>query len=295
MALDILNVDHSAAIHNLFRPVSSESDIAFADSLETREDAETLISGPKRKQLEGQELIARDRMVLEHLHLVKATASSIRKNLPVHSDYEDLVQAGIVGLIDAVNKYDSEKQNSFPTYAKHRIRGAILDYLRKLDWASRDMRRRQKLVAAAVDELTTTLERTPSEIEVADKAGLNLTTCRVTMSDLRNGGPVSYSRFANDQEDRPIPEFASSVESRPDFICGREELRGVLAEAVKTLPEKHRKVVVMYYTNDMSMKEIGSALNINESRVSQIHKSALAKMAATLEANGIASHQAFID
>ena len=91
------------------------------------------------------------------LHLVKATASSIRKSLPVHADYDDLVQAGIVGLIDAANKYDADKQNSFPTYAKHRIRGAILDNLRKLDWASRDMRRRQKLVAAAMNELTATL------------------------------------------------------------------------------------------------------------------------------------------
>ncbi len=109
-------------------------------------------------------------MVLDHLHLVKATASSIRKNLPVHADYDDLVQAGIVGLIDAVNKFDAEKQNSFPTYAKHRIRGAILDNLRKLDWASRDMRRRQKLVAAAMNELTAILERTPSETEIADKA-----------------------------------------------------------------------------------------------------------------------------
>ena len=295
MALDILNVDSSAAIQNLFPPVLSESDIAFADVPEAGEDAQELRSAPKRHQPQGQELIARDRMVLDHLHLVKATASSIRKSLPVHADYEDLVQAGIVGLIDAANKYDAEKQNSFPTYAKHRIRGAILDNLRKLDWASRDMRRRQKLVAAAMNELTAILERTPSETEVADKLGMDLTTCRLTMTDLRNGGPVSSSRFANDNEDLPIPEFASGLETRPDFICGREQLRGVLAEAVKTLPEKYQKVVVMYYANDMSMKEIGSALSINESRVSQIHKAALAKMAVALEANGIASHQAFLD
>lgn len=285
MALDILNVDGSAAIHNLFHPSLSDAEIAFAE----------VPDAPKRNQSQGKELLARDRMVLDHLHLVKATASSIRKSLPVHADYDDLVQAGIVGLIDAANKYDAEKQNSFPTYAKHRIRGAILDNLRKLDWASRDMRRRQKLVAAAMNELTAILQRTPSEAEIADKTGMDLTTCRLTMSDLRNGGPVSSSRFANDQEDLPIPEFASGLETRPDFICGREQLRGALAEVLKTLPEKYQKVVVMYYANDMSMKEIGSALSINESRVSQIHKSALAKMAVALEANGIASHQAFLD
>lgn len=240
-------------------------------------------------------LADRDRTILDHLHLVKAIAFSIRGSVPVHMDLDDLAGAGVMGLIDAANKYDASKQVAFPTYAKHRIRGAILDSLRQLDWASRDMRRRQKLVAAAVNELTAILERTPSEIEIADKTGMDLTTCRLTMSDLRNGGPVSSSRFANDQEDLPIPEFASGLETRPDFICGREELRGALVEVLKTLPEKYQKVVVMYYANDMSMKEIGSALSINESRVSQIHKSALAKMAVALEANGIASHQAFLD
>jgi len=250
---------------------------------------------PKCNAAEGYDLAARDQAVLEHLHLVKATANSIRNGLPIHAERDDLMQAGVLGLIDAANKFDSNKQTSFSTYAKHRIRGAILDSLRKLDWASRDMRRRQKVVAAVVEQLTATLERTPSEAEVADKAGMDLRACRHAMTDLHNGGPVSSSSFTNDNQDFPAPDFAGGPETHPDFISEREQLRGFLAEVVKTLPEKYQKVVAMYYTNDMSMKEIGSALSINESRVSQIHKSALARMAAVLEARGIASHQAFID
>jgi RNA polymerase sigma factor for flagellar operon FliA len=226
---------------------------------------------------------------------VRTIAKSIQDRLPVHLDADDLVQAGTLGLIDAANKYNSQKQNTFSTYAKHRIRGSILDSLRKLDWASRDMRRRQKLVGAAIAELSVVLERSPSEMEVAEKLGMNVVACRVAMTQLHNGGPVSASGFSDDHKDLPLPEFVSASETQPDFMCGREEMRGFLDDAVKTLPERHQKVVFMYYAKDMSMKEIGCALQVNESRVSQIHKSALAKMGAVLKANGIASHQAFLD
>jgi RNA polymerase sigma factor for flagellar operon FliA len=240
-------------------------------------------------------LAERDRVVLEHLHLVKSIATNVRRSLPVHADFDDLVQAGMVGLIDAADKYNNEKQNSFATYAKHRIRGAILDSLRQLDWASRDMRRRQKLVAAAMNELTGMLHRNPSETEVADKTGMELGLCRQTMTDLRNGAPLSSSRFANGNDDLPVPDYPTTPDMQPDFICCREELRSVLDQVVNTLPERYKKVVVMYYQKDMSMKEIGAVLNINESRVSQIHKAALAKLAGTLEGYGTRSHQAFID
>ena len=249
----------------------------------------------KNNTPESSELIERDRAILEHLHLVKTIASSIRKTIPVHVDFDDLVQAGVMGLVDAANKYNEQKQACFPTYAKHRIRGAVLDSLRQLDWATRDMRRRQKLVSAAMTELSADLQRTPSEAEVADKLGMDLTTCRTTMNDLLCGGPVSSSRFKNDNEDLSAPEFPSGPETRPDYICGREQLHGVLDEIVKTLPERYQKVVVMYYSNEMSMKEIGRTLGINESRVSQIHKVALGKMAAVLGAKGIASRHAFVD
>ncbi len=238
-------------------------------------------------------LARRDRVVLEHLPLVKAIAVRVHENLPVHVDLDDLVHAGILGLFDAANKFNPEKQVVFPSYAKHRIKGAILDSLRQLDWASRDMRRRHKQVEAATRDLASTLQRAPTEAEVATKLGMDVERWRTMMLDLRNVGLVSASTRSNENEDLPAPDFPSKPETQPDSICARSQLKNVLGDAMKSLPERYQKVVVLYYTNEMTMKEIGGVLGINESRVSQIHKSALEKMNAALQATGITSSQAF--
>ena len=235
----------------------------------------------------------RDRVVLEHLPLVKAIAVRVHENLPVHVDLDDLVHAGILGLFDAASKYNPEKQVVFSSYAKHRIKGAILDSLRQLDWASRDMRRRHKQVEAATRDLAATLQRAPTEAEVAEKLGMDVERWRTMMLDLRNVGLISASTRSNEGDELPAPDFPSSPETQPDSICAREQLRSVLGVAMKTLPERYQKVVMLYYTNEMTMKEIGGVLGINESRVSQIHKSALEKMQTALQATGITSSQAF--
>jgi RNA polymerase sigma factor FliA len=241
----------------------------------------------------ASKLAQRDRIVLEHLPLVKAIAVRVHGNLPVHVDLDDLVHAGVLGLFDAANKYNADKQVAFSSYAKHRIKGAILDSLRQLDWASRDMRRRQKQVEAAANDLSATLQRAPTEAEVAEKLGVDVERFRTMMIDLRNGGPVSASSRSDENEELPAPDFPAKPETHPDSICAHEERRSVLGEAMKTLPERYHKVVILYYTNEMTMKEIGGVLGINESRVSQIHKSALEKMAAALQASGITSSRAF--
>ncbi len=235
----------------------------------------------------------RDKVILEHLPLVKAIAVRVHENLPVHVDLDDLVHAGILGLFDAVNKYDPEKQVAFSSYAKHRIKGAILDSLRQLDWASRDLRRRHKQVEAATRDLTAELQRAPTDLEVAQKLGVDESRWRQMMVDLRNVGLISASTRGHEGEDLPPPDFPSSPEFQPDIMCAREQMRLMLAEAMHTLPERYQKVVMLYYRSEMTMKEIGGVLGINESRVSQIHKSALEKMAVALEGAGITSAYAF--
>ena len=242
---------------------------------------------------QSAKLARRDRVVLEHLPLVKAIAIRVHENLPVHVDVDDLVHAGILGLFDAASKYNPEKQVAFSSYAKHRIKGAILDSLRQLDWASRDMRRRHKQVEAATRELAATLQRNPTEAEVAKKLGMDEERWRSMMLDLRNVGLVSASTRANENDDLPAPDFPCKPETHPDSICAQEQLRGVLGVAMKTLPERYQKVVSLYYTAEMTMKEIGGILGVNESRVSQIHKAALEKMQTVLQTNGITSSQAF--
>ena len=235
----------------------------------------------------------RDQIVLENLPLVKAIAIRVHENLPVHVDLDDLVHAGILGLFDAATKFDAEKMVSFSSYAKHRIKGAILDSLRQLDWASRDLRRRHKQLEAATRELAGELHRAPSEAELATKMGVDVERWRQMMIDLRNVGLVSASQRPADQEDLPAPDFPAAAELQPDNMCSQQQMRSALGEAMKVLPERYQKVVALYYTNELTMKEIGGMLGINESRVSQIHKTALEKMAVVLQEAGIRSSSAF--
>jgi len=242
---------------------------------------------------QAAKIARRDRIVLEHLPLVKAIAVRVHENLPVHVDLDDLVHAGVLGLFDAASKFNPDKQVAFSSYAKHRIKGAILDSLRQLDWASRDLRRRHKQVEAATRELAATLQRTPTESEIAQKLGVDVERWRQMMVDLRSVGLISASSRTAEHDDLPAPDFPSKPETQPDNMCSREQMRSVLGVAMKTLPERYQKVVFLYYTNEMTMKEIGGILGINESRVSQIHKSALEKMQVVLQANGIDSVHAF--
>jgi RNA polymerase sigma factor for flagellar operon FliA len=235
----------------------------------------------------------RDRVILDHLPLVKAIAVRVHENLPVHVDLDDLVHAGILGLFDAVRKYEPDKKVAFSAYAKHRIKGAILDSLRQLDWASRDLRRRHRQVEAATRELTAVLQRNPTEAELAAKMGVDLDRWRRMTTGMHCLGTVSYSGRRPELDDLPEPEFAARPETQPDRICAHGQMHEALWKAMKKLPERYRKVVVLYYEKDLTMREIGGVLGINESRVSQIHKVALEKMAGALESWGITSAAMF--
>lgn len=254
-------------------------------------ELEALVSQPSPDNQDPRAM--RDQVVVDHLPLVRAIAIRVHENLPVHVELDDLVHAGIMGLFDASGKYNPEKKVAFSSYAKHRIKGAILDSLRQLDWASRDLRRRHKQVEQVTRDLASTLHRNPTEAEIAAKMGVEVDRWRQMMLDLRNVGLVSASTRGSEHEDLPAPDFPSKPETQPDSMCAREQLRDMLGIAMKVLPERYQRVVLLYYTNELTMKEIGTQLGINESRVSQIHKSALEKMAGALQQAGIHSSQAF--
>ena len=244
----------------------------------------TSVSVRRPKQTQEQ----RDQIVLDHLSLVKAIAIRVHENLPVHVDLDDLIHAGVMGLFDAVTKYDGTKNVVFHSYAKHRIKGAILDSLRQLDWASRDQRRRQKQVESTTRDLASKLGRTPCDTEVANQLGVGLERWHRMQMEMRTISLVSTSPDPERDRDR-AQEFAATPEYQPDRMCERRQLQHTLARAIGTLPERYQKVVFLYYTNDMTMKEIGDRLGVNESRVSQIHKTALQKMAVVLQSEGIHS------
>ena len=229
--------------------------------------------------------------MLRHLPLVKAIALRVHDSLPVHVDLDDLIHAGILGLFDAAEKFDPGKHVVFQSYAKHRIKGAILDSLRQLDWASRDLRRRQKQMEGMVRELSTRLGRAPTEVEIAEGLGVDVSRWRHMSMELRVAGLLPAA--PRGPEDSMSMEFPAGPELQPDRICSRRQLRSMLGQAMATLPERYQKVVVLYYRGELTMREIGVLLGVNESRISQIHKSALQRMASSMHAAGIHSSAAF--
>jgi RNA polymerase sigma factor for flagellar operon FliA len=203
-------------------------------------------------------------VVTANLGLVRFIAARIASSLPVQIELEDLVQTGTLGLIDAVRRYDPSKGIPFPAYARYRIRGAILDALRALDWATRNQRKQRKAMA-----LETSVDGSPRR-----------ESRKLRFFSL--GPVVSLSSRHESQDELPAPDFPCCEELHPDRLYEAHEAQELVRKALEVLPERHRKVVLMYYSGDWSMRAIGRTLGVNESRVSQIHKSALDKMKRVL-------------
>jgi RNA polymerase sigma factor FliA len=236
----------------------------------------------------------RDRLVLEHLPLVRAIAVRVCENLPVHVELDDLMHAGVLGLFDAASKYDEGKQVTFRGYAKHRIKGAMLDSLRDMDWASRDLRKRHKKLEEVTRELASTIEGTPTEEQIAGKMGMDVKRWRRVAVELQVIGLVSASTRAPENENQSVPEFPATDQLNPDVLTGKGELHALLLSAMKGLSPPYQTVIRDYYVRGRTMRAIGETLNINESRVSQIHRAALERMAQNLQAEGIHSSEAIL-
>jgi RNA polymerase sigma factor for flagellar operon FliA len=233
-----------------------------------------------------------ERVLLEHLPIVRFLARRIHERLPQHVDIEDLVSAGVVGLMDAFSKFDPAKKVQFRSYAQFRIRGAILDSLRTLDWSPRELRRKGRAVEEAIRVLTARLGHAPGEGEVAAEMALELDEYQQLLGDLK--GLEIGTLHLERNEDSGEEELAY-IPGRPDedplFRCLRGELEERLAEAIQNLPDRERLVMSLYYYEEMTMREIGLALGVVESRVSQVHASAVVHLRAALK--DLAAHGAF--
>ena len=226
----------------------------------------------------------RDRLLLEHLPTVRYLARRIHERLPQHVELDDLVSAGVVGLIDAFNKFDHTKKVQFKSYAQFRIRGAILDSLRILDWSPRELRRKGRAVQDAIQALTQTLHRTPSEQEIAKEMNLGINDYQILLGDLKGLEIGSLNlEHTEDSGEEELAYVAGAPEDDPLFRCLQGEMRQCLIDAIEALPEKERMVLTLYYYEELTMKEIGLTLGVVESRVSQIHSSAVLRLRTTLQ------------
>lgn len=231
------------------------------------------------KEIDGEA----ERILVEHLPIVRYLARRIHERLPQHVDIEDLVSAGVLGLMDAFAKFDPHKKVQFRSYAQFRIRGAILDSLRTLDWSPRDLRRKGRAAEQAVRLLTSRLGRSPGEAEVAAEMRMGLDEYQSLLRELK-GLEIGtlHAEHSVDSGEEELAYIPGTPEDDPLFCCLRGELKQKLAAAIENLPERERLVMTLYYYEELTMREIGSALGVVESRVSQIHSSAVLHLRSAL-------------
>jgi len=227
----------------------------------------------------------RERTLMEQLPQVRYLARRIHERLPRHVPLEDLVHAGVLGLIDALHKFDRTKHVQFSSYAKFRIRGAILDSLREMDWSPRDLRRKARRLEDVNNRLSTELGRSPSEPELAAELGMELVEFQHLLGDLDKLeiGSLRIASFRDGKEDDLCEYLPNAPEDTPFYQCMRSEMKDLLARLIAELPEKERQVLALYYYEELTMKEVGAVLGVGESRVSQIHSMAVVRLRARME------------
>jgi RNA polymerase sigma factor for flagellar operon FliA len=226
-----------------------------------------------------------EQLILEQLPQVRYIARRIHERLPQHVQLEDLVHAGIVGLIDAVHKYDEAKNVQFKSYAKFRIRGAILDSLRELDWSPRDLRRKARAIEQASARLGTRLGRAATEAEIAAELEMDLADLQQVLGELGglDLGSLQIQSQTEDGDEDLCEYLPGDPESSPYYLCFQSELKKMLARSISRLSEKEQQVLSLYYYEELTMKEVGAALGVGESRVSQIHSLALLRLRTYLQ------------
>jgi RNA polymerase sigma factor FliA len=229
--------------------------------------------------------VNREQMVVELFPLVRKVALKMHRRLPAHVEVDDLVGEGALGLLDAVRKFDPRKRVKFESYARHRIRGAILDGLRTLDPASRDLRKKNKKVEKECRELQLKLGRAAGDEELAGALGVSLGGWHRVIQELQTTG-VDWLRPMQFIGPKQISEEALVDEKqRNQFdLCYCEERRAIMNRALLFLPERDRQIVFFYYTKEMTMKDIGRKLRVDESRVSQLHSAALVRLRSSVRA-----------
>lgn len=222
----------------------------------------------------------REKIILEYAPLVKTVAGRLSMYLGYNVEYEDLVSYGIFGLIDAIDKFDTLKEVKFETYASLRIRGSILDQIRKMDWIPRTIRQKQKRIDAIIKEIEMETGKNATDEEIAEKLGISTDEYDEWQSQMKITGLVSLNEYVEQGSDvaQDLNQRTTSRFEGPEENIEKQELTQVLQEALELLTEKECKVITLYYYEELTLKEISNILEVSESRISQLHTKALQKM-----------------
>ena len=228
----------------------------------------------------------RDRLILTYAPLVKFVAGRLGAALPSHVDEQDLVSYGLLGLIGAIERYDPDREIKFETYAIARIRGAIIDELRSLDWVPRSVRTRARQIERAIAELERSLMRAPTDDEIAAKLGIGLDELEESLTEISRSSMAALDELwtpsAGGDQIALIDTIEDTSGPDPEVSLEKGELKEALGEAIARLPEREKLVVTLYYYEELTLREIGEVLGVTESRVSQLHTKAVLRLKARL-------------
>ncbi|AKM30512.1 RNA polymerase sigma factor FliA [Pandoraea faecigallinarum] len=218
----------------------------------------------------------------QYAPLVRRLALQLMAKLPASVELEDLIQAGMLGLLDAANRYQETQGAQFETYASQRIRGAMLDELRELDWASRGIRKTAREIEKAVQRLEQRLGRGPSESEIAGEMSIGLTEYQQMLQDVHGCQLIYYEDFEAADEEPFIDRICADPGADPLTMLLDEGLRGGVVDAIDRLPDREKLLMSLYYEQGLNLREIGAVLEVSESRVCQLHSQAISRLRATL-------------
>ena len=220
----------------------------------------------------------REQIIIEYAPLVKIVAGRLSMYRGGNVEYEDLVSYGVFGLIDAIDKFDTNKDVKFETYASLRIRGSILDQIRKMDWIPRTVRQRQRKIDEAIKSLEARTGKTPTDEMLAEELGVSGEELLSWQSQLKVTNVVSLNEFVESGNEPVMDAKGNFRFAQPEEVIAETELKRMLKDAMQLLTEKEQKVILLYYYEDLTLKEISRVLEVSESRISQLHTKALQKM-----------------
>jgi len=226
----------------------------------------------------------RERLILEHLPQVRLVARRIHERLPESVNLDDLISTGVVGLISAIDRFDASHNVQLKTYAEYKIRGAILDSLRGLDWAPRQQRKRSKQIEAAIAAVEQLLHRAPREEEIAAQLGLSIEEYHEWLVEIHGLNLGSLESAAGEDDTRNLLQFVSDDEEQwPSRILERSELKKLLADSISKMPRVEKTVLSLYYHEEMTLREISKILHLHESRISQLKSQAILRLRSSME------------
>ena len=297
-SLDAAPVEHApwcrttpAALPIHIKPLGRErverrflASAAYSVAVSVKPGSETQALWQDYRRTRDQAL--RDRLILTYAPLVKFVAGRLGATLPAHVDEQDLVSYGLLGLIGAIERFDPDREIKFETYAISRIRGAIIDELRSLDWVPRSVRTRAREIERAIAELERRLHRAPTDEEIAEKVGITTDELENSLSEISRSSMAALDELWSPSGGGDQIALIDTIEDEdapdPEFSLEQSEMKEALGDSIARLPEREKLVVTLYYYEELTLREIGEVLGVTESRVSQLHTKAVLRLKARL-------------